>query len=64
METIVEMLRVAGAVLSIAGISIGAVQMIRSGFLFLTARGDSQQIHAAKDILWHSILGMAIIVGA
>ena len=64
METIVGMLRVACAVLFIAGISVGGVRIIRSGFLLLTARGNARQIDHAKDILWRAVLGVVIMVAA
>lgn len=39
------------------GIPIIAMAIIYSGFLFVSARGDEDQISTAKNVLWYAILG-------
>jgi hypothetical protein len=62
-KTVTEILWLFNASLAAAGICLGAAQIIRSGFLFLAARGQSEQIAKAKSILWHALAGMAILAG-
>jgi hypothetical protein len=38
--------------------------MIFAGYLWLTARGNKEQVDKAHQILTQSIVGMAIILGA
>ena len=63
MESVAGILRMITVLMALAGICVGAVQIIRSGFLFLTARGKPEQVREAKSILWHSVIGMVIIAG-
>jgi hypothetical protein len=46
------------------GISVAAVFLIYSGFLFVSARGNEQQITKAKTTFFWTIIGTALIVGA
>ena len=62
MQTVGEILRTVVAVLFIVGIGVGAVRIIRSGFLLLTAGSNARQIDHAKDILWRAVLGVAIMI--
>ncbi|MDP2669318.1 MAG: hypothetical protein Q8P07_05860 [bacterium] len=59
-----------GVVLAIAnilvaiGVPLAAIFLIYGGFLFVSARGNEQQLKTAKDIFLYTIIGTAIIVGA
>ena len=64
MQTVAEILWMIAALMAFGGMCLGAALIVKSGFLFLTARGNAQQIDEAKDILWHSVVGMAIIASA
>jgi hypothetical protein len=46
---------------ALSGACVGLTQIIRSGYLFLTAHGNRERIAEAKSIFWHAIMGMAII---
>ncbi|MDO8523218.1 MAG: hypothetical protein Q7S12_02970 [bacterium] len=46
------------------GVPLAAIFLIYAGFLFVSSRGDEQQLKSAKDIFWYTIIGTAIIVGA
>jgi len=45
------------------GIPIAAIFIIYSGVMFVTARGNEQQIERAKKNIWWTIVGTAILVG-
>lgn len=64
METVTAIMQLILAWLTVLGICLGLAQVIRSGYLFLTARGNGEQIAEAKNILWYSVVGTAIIAGA
>ena len=38
--------------------------MVYAGFLWMTARGETDQVDKAKKIIFQSIIGLAITVGA
>jgi len=40
------------------------LMIIYSGFLFVTARGDEQQITRAKNTFFWAIVGGAVLLGA
>lgn len=46
------------------GIPILALAIIYSGYLFVTARGDSKQIGTAKAAFFNAVLGGGILLGA
>lgn len=46
------------------GIPIVALAIIYSGFLFVKAQGNSEEITKAKDTLLYSLIGAAILLGA
>jgi len=50
-------------VLSLLGI-IFVVLMVYAGFLWMTARGEKDQVTKAKDIIRNSIIGLIIIMTA
>ena len=41
-----------------------ALAIIYSGFLFVTARGNSESLKKAKDALLYSVIGAAVLLGA
>jgi len=51
-------------ILVTVGIPLAAIFIVWSGFLFLTARGNDQQLTKAKSTLWWTLVGTAIVVGA
>ena len=46
------------------GIPIVALAIIYSGFLFVSARGNTEKLGKAKDSLMYTIIGAAILLGA
>mgnify|MGYP001566800789 FL=1 len=46
------------------GIPIASIFIIYSGFLFVSARGNPEQLKTAKSTLWWTLVGTAILVGA
>ncbi len=63
METAAHILWRTETLIAAVGLCIGSAQLVRSGYLFLTACGDTERLREAKDILWHSVIGSAILVG-
>lgn len=46
------------------GIPIIAFFIIYSGYLFVTAKGDTKQLETAKNSLLYTVIGAAILLGA
>ena len=46
------------------GIPIVALAIIYSGFLFVFARGNDEKLKTAKDALFYSIIGAAVLLGS
>ena len=46
------------------GIPIVALAVIYSGFLFVKARGNSEELTKAKDALLYTLIGAAILLGS
>ena len=46
------------------GIPIIALAIIYSGFLFVSARGNSEKLTKAKDALLYTLIGAAILLGS
>ena len=46
------------------GIPIVALAIIYSGFLFVSAQGNSKEIETAKKSLMYSLIGAAILIGS
>ena len=46
------------------GIPIVALAVIYSGFLFVSARGNAEKLTKAKDALFYTIIGAAILLGS
>src|SRR3989344_5837940 len=57
------MLKLLEGVLKI-GIPIIVLAVIYSGFLFVKARGNPEEITKAKDALLYTLIGSAILLGA
>lgn len=55
--------KIAGAVTMVA-IPVVSVFLIYSGFLFVTARGNAEQVTKAKTVFFWTIIGTLLIVGA
>lgn len=49
--------------LSVAGI-VGIIGIVISGFFYLTAAGDEEQIRKAKLGLTWSVIGLTVVLGA
>ena len=41
-----------------------ALAIIYSGFLFVFARGNDEKLKTAKDALFYSIIGAAVLLGS
>lgn len=50
-------------VLSLLGV-IFLVLLIYGGFLWMTARGNEQQVEKAKEVMYSAIIGLMIVLGA
>lgn len=46
------------------GIPIVALAIIYCGFLFVSARGNSEKLSKAKDALLYTLIGAAILLGS
>lgn len=46
------------------GIPIIALAIIYSGFLFVSARGNSEQLKKAKNALMYTLIGGAVLLGS
>ena len=58
---------VIGAIASLlarVAIPLVSIFFIYAGFLFVTARGNDAKLKSAKDVLYYSVIGALIIVGA
>ena len=46
------------------GLPVIALAIVYSGFLFLKARGNDAELTKAKETLWWTVIGAAVILGA
>jgi hypothetical protein len=46
------------------GLPLAVVVLMYAGFLFVTARGNEEQIKTAKKVFFWAIIGTALILGA
>lgn len=46
------------------GLPVVALAIIYSGFLFVSARGNSEKLSKAKDTLLYTLIGAAILLGS
>jgi|SRR3989344_5670968 len=59
-----ELLNAIIKILITLGIPIAVIFIIYSGFLFVTARGNEEQIKKAKTTLLWTLVGIAVLLGA
>ena len=60
-------IKIAANVIKIALSMLGViflVLMIYGGFIWMTARGNEQDVEKSKDIIKNAIIGLVIVVGA
>ena len=55
--------RIVGAILAFIGV-IFFILMIYGGFMWMTARGNEQQVTRAKDLIMAAIIGLIIVLAA
>jgi len=55
--------QVVGALLTFTGV-VFFILMIYGGFLWMTARGNEQQVEKAKDLITAAIVGLIIVISA
>jgi len=46
------------------GVPIAAIMIMYSGFMFVTAQGNSTKIEEAKKMFFYTVIGAAILLGA
>ena len=46
------------------GLPIAALFIMYAGYMFVTARGNTSQLDAAKETLLYTIIGSAVLLGA
>lgn len=51
-------------IITVVGMPFVVFFLLLSGFYFVTAQGNEQQVEKAKKILFWTVIGAAIIVGA
>ena len=54
---------VEGLILPIGGV-LAIIAFIWSGFMFVMAQGDPGKIKSARDALWYTAIGTAILLGS
>lgn len=59
-----ELANIIANVMIAIGIPVAAVFIIYAGFLFVSSRGNEEQITKAKTTFYWTILGVALLVGA
>src|SRR5262249_62424796 len=60
METIHLVMRQISVFVGLLGLCLGAVQIVRAGFIFLTSRGQCERKAEAKSILWRAVIFTAV----
>ncbi|OGI65378.1 hypothetical protein A3A95_00800 [Candidatus Nomurabacteria bacterium RIFCSPLOWO2_01_FULL_39_18] len=63
-STIQEFIRVLLEGILKIGIPLVALAVIYCGFLFVKAQGKSEDLTKAKDALWYTLIGAAILLGS
>jgi hypothetical protein len=51
-------------ILTALGIPLAVIFFVWAGFLFVTARGNPQQITKAKSAFWWTVVGTVVLIGA
>ena len=63
-QTIPDFIKVIINIVLVVGIPIVALAIIYTGFLFVTAQGNTEKLGKAKKALVYTLLGAAILLGA
>lgn len=59
-----ELLQKIAKLVASVGIPLATIFIVYAGFLFVSARGNEEQIKTAKTTFFWAIIGTALIVGA
>jgi hypothetical protein len=62
--TFAELIENIARIIAIIGFPLAVICIIYSGFLFVTARGNEQQLEKAKRTIFWALVGTAILLGA
>lgn len=63
-KTFGELINKIADVIVAIGIPVAAVFIVYAGFLFVSARGSEEQITKAKTMLYWTIIGTMLVIGA
>jgi len=63
-NTFAELIANIAKIVAEVGLPIAAIAIIYAGFLFVTARGNEEQIKTAKKAFFWAIIGTALLLGA
>lgn len=63
-ESIAQLVENIAALAAQIGVTVAAIFIIYSGILFVTARGNEEQLKKAKTNFMWAMLGAAILLGA
>lgn len=63
-DTFADLIYNIAKIVAEVGLPIAAIAIIYAGFLFVTARGNEEQIKTAKKAFFWAIIGTALLLGA
>jgi hypothetical protein len=63
-ETFSQLISKIISIVAEIGLPLAVVVLMYAGFLFVTARGNEEQIKTAKKVFFWAIVGTALILGA
>lgn len=63
-DTFLELVEAVARAITAIGIPLVAIFLVWSGFLFVTARGNEEQLKRAKATFFWSLVGGAVVIGA
>ena len=63
-QTFTELVEAIAKAITAIGIPLVAIFLVWAGFLFVTARGNEEQLKRAKTTFFWAIVGGAVIIGA
>lgn len=63
-NTFLELVEAIARAITAIGIPLVAVFLVWSGFLFVTARGNEEQLKRAKTTFFWALVGGAVLIGA
>jgi hypothetical protein len=63
-ETFADLIAKITQIVAKVGLPIAVIAIIYAGFLFVTARGNEEQIKTAKKAFFWAIIGTALLLGA